>query len=394
MNVDQIRADTPLTAKTIYLDTAAASIPPDCVLDTVRDYVLDTGHIGIYLPRFRKETYQRVEAVRSQVASLLNAKPAEIAFTQNGTVAISLIAQGIAWQTGDEVLVADTEMLSNLLPWQRLAETRGIVVKSVAANGEGLLSAEAFEQAITPRTRLITFSHLPNSTGAVQPAEAICAVARAHGVLSLVNSAQSLGMLQTDVQTLGCDFLTSCSRKALRGIEGAGVLYVREPLITQLEPCLTGWWNGAYDRESGQLALVANARRFEAGCPNVPALLGLGAAIEYAQAIGIDAIEARVRNLTTYAVRQLSLLPGFELYGPAATQYRISIVPFNIRGADPQQLVTALEAADCIIEAGHFMAGAILARYGVSSMARVSLHYFNTHAEIDRVAELIRKAIS
>ncbi|KWF97621.1 cysteine desulfurase [Burkholderia diffusa] len=392
MDITAIRADTPLTASTIYLDTAAASLPPEPVLDTVSDYLRDTGRIGIYLPAFRKATYARVDAVRTRLAAFLGARADEIAFTKNASEAISLIAQGLPWQEGDEVLVADTEMLSNLLPWKRLEATHGIIVKMIAADDEGLLAPDAFAQAITSRTRLLTFSHVPNSSGALQDAAALCTVARDHGVLSLVNASQSVGMVETDVHTLGCDFLAGCGRKALRATEGSGFLYVRHEHIDTLEPMLTGWWNGTYDRATGALSFVAGAKRFEAGCPIVPAILGLGAALDYAQRIGVSQIEARVRGLTAYAVDAFAALPGFELYGPRDVARRIGIVPFNLRGVDPATIVTALEAQHCIIEAGNFMADAILARYGVSTMARVSLHYFNTREEIDTVAGLIRAA--
>ncbi|KFG96842.1 cysteine desulfurase [Burkholderia paludis] len=392
MDITAIRADTPLTASTIYLDTAAASLPPEPVLDTVNDYLRDTGRVGIYLPAFRKATYARVDAVRTQLAAFLGAQADEIAFTKNATEAISLVAQGLRWQPGDEVLVADTEMLSNLLPWKRLEATHGIVVKMIAANDEGLLAPDAFAQAVTPRTRLLTFSHVPNSSGALQDAAALCAVARANGVLSLVNASQSIGMVATDVRALDCDFLAGCGRKALRATEGSGFLYVRRERIDALEPVLAGWWNGAYDRTTGALSFVAGAKRFEAGCPIVPAILGLGAALDYAQRIGVAQIEARVRELTAYAVERFATLPGFELYGPRDAARRIGIVPFNLRGVDPATIVAALEAQHCIIEAGNFMADAILARYGVSTMARVSLHYFNTRDEIDRVAALIHAA--
>ncbi|WJF89665.1 aminotransferase class V-fold PLP-dependent enzyme [Paraburkholderia bonniea] len=394
MDIQAIRQATPLTATTVYMDTAAASLPPDVVLDEVCEYLRDTGRIGIYLPSFRKQTYARVEAVRAQLAAFLGAQTSEVAFTKNATESISLVARGLTWQAGDEILVADTEMLSNLLPWRRLEETHGVVVKMIAADSSGLLSASAFAQAITPRTRLLTFSHVPNSTGAVQPAMEICQVARAQGVMSLVNAAQSVGMLPVNVAELGCDFLAGCGRKALRATEGSGFLYVSERHITALEPVLAGWWNGAYDRSTGELSFVDGARRLEAGCPIVPAILALGAALSYAGQIGIDEIAARVRDLTAYAVQQLGSLPGFELYGPRDVAQRIGIVPFNLRGIDPATLVTALEAQHCIIEAGGFMADAILARYGVSTMARVSLHYFNTHEEIDRVVDIIRKTVA
>lgn len=394
MDIDTIRRDTPLTRSTIYLDTAAASLPPDAVLDEVRSYVQDTGHVGIYLPAFRKATYARVEAVRAQLAAFLGAAADEVAFVKNASEAISLVARGIQWTPGDEILVADTEMLSNLLPWKRLEATQGVKVTMVAANAEGVLSPEAFEQAITSRTRLLTFSHLPNSTGALQDAAAICAVARRHGVLSLVNASQSVGMVSTDVAQLNCDFLAGCGRKALRATEGTGFLYLRRELIEQVEPVLTGWWNGAYDRTTGSLSFVAGARRFEAGCPIVPAILGLGKALSYAESVGIAAIEARVRELTAYAVDRFADLPGFELYGPKHSAQRIGIVPFNIRGVDPAKIVSELEQRNCIIESGNFMADAILARCGVSTMARVSLHYFNTCDELDHVAALIRAAIT
>lgn len=394
MDIQAIRAATPLTATTVYFDTAAASLPPDCVLDEARRYLLDTGHIGIYLPSFRKETYARVEAVRAQLAAFLGAQTQEIAFTKNATEAISLVARGIDWQAGDEILVADTEMLSNLLPWHRLQQTHGVKVVMVPADATGMLSPETFAAALTPRTRLLTFSHVPNSTGAVQPAVQICKVARDHGVLSLVNASQSVGMLPSDVEQLGCDFLAGCGRKALRATEGSGFLYVREQHIEALEPSLVGWWNGAFDRTTGALSLVPGARRFEAGCPIVPAILALGEAIRYAQSLGIEAIAARVRELTAYAVAQFETLPGFELYGPRDVTQRIGIVPFNLRGVDPATLVSALEQQQCIIEAGGFMADAILARYGVTTMARVSLHYFNTREEIDRVAGIIRATVA
>lgn len=389
MNIESLRHDTPLLSTTIYMDTAAASLPPDPVLNAVSEYLLDTGHKGIYLPSFRRETYARVEAVRGQLAALLNAGADEIAFTKNASEAISLVAQGIDWQPGDEILVADTEMLSNLLPWKRLESTRGVTVKMVAANAEGLLDAEAFERAITAHTRLLTFSHVPNSTGALQGALALCDVARRHGVMSMVNASQSVGMVHTDVEALGCDFLAGCGRKALRATEGSGFLFVRRARHAELEPALTGWWNGTYDRTTGALGFVPGARRLEAGCPIVPAILGLGEAIAYAQSIGIAAIEARVRELTAYAVERLATLPGFQLYGPTRADQRIGIVPFNLQGVDPARIVAALEQQHCIIESGNFMADAILARYGVSTMARASLHYFNTHEEVDRLVALI-----
>jgi cysteine desulfurase/selenocysteine lyase len=389
MNIELIRSETPLTKTTAYFNTAAASPPPTAVLEEVQSYLLDTSRIGTYEPDFRRETYSRVDAARLSLALFIGSAPDEIAFTKNTTESISLVAQGIDWSAGDEVLIADTENLSNLLPWRSLAARRGIVVKMVETGTDGLVSAAAFASGITSRTRLITFSHVSSSTGAVQEAHEICALARRHDALSLINGAQSVGMVETDVAGLGCDFLAGCGRKALRATEGTGFLYVRRALIERLEPVLLGWWNGNYNEATGQISFVPGARRLEAGCPSVPAILGLGAATRYAQNIGIGAIETRVRQLTTYAVQRLSKLPHFEYYGPKEVGDRIGIVPFNVRGVEPTDLVAYLQGEHCVIEAGTFMATALLARNGISKMARISMHYFNTEEEINLVADLI-----
>ncbi|CAI2137430.1 Cysteine desulfurase [Serratia quinivorans] len=389
MDIQQVRQDTPVTTKYAYFDTGAAAPPPLPVLNRVKDYLDATAYQGPYLPSLRKRIYAELEVIRQQTAAFLNADIGEIAFTRNGSEGISLVAQGIDWQEGDEVIVPNTEILSNISPWLRLQHRRGIKVVAAKANDQGVLEPEHIASLITDKTRLLTFCALSNATGAIQPVQALCALARQRGVLSLVNASQSLGVLATDVSALGCDFLVACGRKGLRAIEGSGVLYVHSGLVSQLEPCLMGWWNSSFD-ETGQLVLPETARRFEAGCPNVPAILSLGAAIEYAQSLGMAAIEQRVRALTRYAVSRLNTLPGIQIYGPQLPAGRIGLLPFNIAGRDPAQLVTMLEQQGVIIEAGHFMAHAIMQLYGIERMARLSLHYFNTEQEIDRAVELIR----
>jgi cysteine desulfurase/selenocysteine lyase len=388
IDIDRVRASMPSAGRMAYFDTAAASVPARETVERVTTYLRQTAELGPYDPAFRKEVYRRVEAVRQAAAAFLNAAPAEVAFVKNTTEGISIVAQGIAWKPGDEVVITNFENLSNIVPWRRLARY-GVTVRVVEAGEDCLVHPEALAAALTPKTRLFAFSHIPNATGAIQPAAGLCRLAREHGVLSLVCAAESLGMLPTDVRAIGCDFLAACGRKALRAIEGSGLLYVREALIGEIEPCLVGWWNGSYDMATGQYGLVPTARRFEAGCPIVPAILSLEAALEDAARIGVAAIEARVRMLTRHVIGRLAAIPGFALYGPPNLADRIGIVPFNIRGIDPQAIVLRLGAEGVIIEAGHFMAGAIMQRYGIEQMARVSVHYFNTEAEIDRAAALI-----
>lgn len=369
-----------------YFDTAAAAPPVPEAVEAAVAYLQRTAVDGPYLPSFRREVYERLEQIRAAVAGFLEATPAEIAFTRNGTESISLVARGIRWQPGDEVIVPDTEMLSNIAIWRMLEADAGIRVVPFAAGPDGMLDPQRLRAALTPRTRLITFVALSNVTGAAQPVAEICRIAAEAGVLTHVNAAQAIGMMPLGFRTWQADFISACSRKGLRGIEGSGVLAVRQHLIGELTPALAGWWNAGLD--AGGITLPETAKRFEAGSPNVPAILALGAAVQVAERLGIDSIHRSVRELTDAAVRAIRGIPGAAIYGPA-DEHRLGIIPFNIDGVDPRALTDHLESRGIIIEAGHFMATPILNAYGISAMARASVHYFNTTDEIDRlVAEI------
>ncbi len=390
MNIQKIREDSPVCSKYAYFDTAAAAAPTRANIDAVNAYLARSCEEGLYMPAFRKETYQRIDEVRAKAARFINAKPSEIAFVKNGSEAISIVAQGGGWKSGDEIIVSSFEILSNLVPWLRLQERAGIKVVTAMARDNGLLHPDDIAKLITDRTRLITFSQLSNVTGGLQPVQEICDLARKHNIRTLVCAAQSLGMVPIDVQRLGCDYLAACGRKSLRAIEGSGILFIREEHIAETEPCLVGWWNSSYDSATKTVTLNPTAKRFEAGCPIVPAIVSMENAIDYASSIGIEAIFDRVRTLTAYAVKQLKTLPGAELYGPEEISERLAIVTFNVKSIDANDMVLALEKHGIIIEAGHFMADAIMKRYNITKMARISLHYFNDESEIDRTVNLIR----
>jgi cysteine desulfurase/selenocysteine lyase len=392
MDLNRITADSALAPGLVYLDHAAASVPPRCVVDTMSAYLAETARIGAYQPAFRRETYARVEQVRAMTAEFVGAQASEIAFTKNGTEAISLVAAGIDWRPGDEVILSDFEMISNQAPWLQLQAQGRVKVIVVPANADGVMEVETLSRYLTTNTRLISMAHLPNVTGALQPVDAICALARERNVWTLINATQTVGMVPIDVRALGCDFLATCGRKALRGPEGSGFLYVRNALIAQMQPVLIGWWNASVDAAGG-LSLSTTARRFEAGCPIVPSILGMGKAIDYAQSIGMEEIFARVQQLTRYALEQLRTLPGAQIYGPSNIAQRLSLLPFNVTGLEPDAIVAHLEASGVIIEAGHFMATPILKRFNIERMARLAVHYFNTEQEIDRATALIRELL-
>lgn len=390
---NRIIQDTPAAARYAYFDTGAAAPPPLPVVGAVKAYLDKTAEFGPYLPSLRKVVYEELERTRTKMAYFIHAESAEIAFTKNGTEAICLVARGIDWQPGDEVILPNTEMLSNVSVWHLLAKEKGIKVVPLKASAEGLIDPQEVARLISNKTRLISFVALSNVTGAVQPVQEICRIAKSRGVLSHVSASQALGLISIDISRWQCDFLSACGRKGLRAIEGSGVLYVRQPLIAALNPMLVGWWNSSVDGCSGDIVLSDTARRFEAGCPNVPAVISLNAALDYATAIGVEAIEARVRDLTQEALRKLAALPGFAAYGPQESQHRLGIIPFNIAGLSPDTLTEKLEAQHIIIEAGHFMATEILKHYNIERMGRISLHYFNSSEEIDRLVAAISQII-
>ncbi len=393
MQWEKAYKETLVSNKYVYFDTGAASVPPVPVLNEVKQYLDKTAELGTYLPSFRSEVYKKIEDIRELSSNFLNADIEEIAFIKNGTEGICLVAQGINWKKGDEVIVPDTEMQSNLAIWFLLQQTKGIKVVRIKADKEGIIDEKKIEEAITKKTKLITFISLSNATGAIQPISNLCKIAKKYGVLTLVNASQSIGILKTDVKEIGCDFLSACGRKGLRAIEGSGLLYVNKKQIKYMSPCIVGWWNSSMKNDNRSIEFPKTAKKFEAGCPNVPAIYALGAAIEYANIFGIDKIEKKVKKLTKYAVDQFLKIDNFVIYGPSNIEKRVGLIPFRIKNTDPSDLVKMLEQNGVIIEAGRFMAESILEFYKIDSMARISLHYFNRKKEIDKTLLLIKKFI-
>ena len=389
MNIEQIRSDTPLHKQYTYLNSAAASAPPQSVVDTMVNYLQKTASVGPYLPAFRRETYLQIEEIRGKVAGFIGANRTEIAWAKNGTEAIHFVAGGIPWKPGNEVILTDIEFHSNYVPWMKLQAEEKIRLKVVKTGPNGMISVNKIANMITSRTRLITISHLSNASGALQPIKEICQVAKKHNALTLINASQTLGLVPLNVREIDCDFLAACGRKWLRGPEGSGMLYIRESLIESITPTIIGWGGTTWDFQTDAYSFLPTAGRVEAGSPNVPSILGLGAAIDYAEQIGISAIYSRVKELTSYCVEKLRTIPGISIYGPDNTEDRLAIIPFNVSGLNPERITDFLEDHRIIIEAGTFMANKMLQKYGIDKMARISPHYFNTTEEIDRTVDLI-----
>ncbi|WP_340673549.1 aminotransferase class V-fold PLP-dependent enzyme [Brevibacillus agri] len=373
-----------------YLNTAAASVPPQQVVDTMVAYLQKTATVGPYLPAFRRDIYAKVDAIRETAAAFIGAAREEIAFAKNGTEGINMIASGIRWHEGDEVILADLEFHSNYVPWKRLAEQGKIKLVVLRTDASGVISIRQLEQLITPRTRLITVSHLPNASGALQPIQEICDMTSRKGILTLVNASQTLGLVPLDMRALPCDFLVACGRKWLRGPEGSGIVFIRKAQIESITPAFAGWGGTTWDFQTNEISFLPTAKRLEAGCPIIPSILGLGTALEVAQEAGVAAIYRRVKHLTSFTLEKLRTIPGVEIYGPQDETDRLAIIPFNIKGVSPDAITAFLEQHAVIIEAGTFMANTLLQQYGIERMARISPHYFNTEQEIERAIALIR----
>ncbi|AVK84801.1 cysteine desulfurase [Lysinibacillus sp. B2A1] len=390
IDIKKIQKDMPLLDKYIYLNTAAASAMPQPVVDAMTSYIQKQASIGPYLPSFRQETYENIEIVREKSAILIGAKKEEIAFVPNGSMAVNFVSGGLQWEKGDEVIVLDTEMLSNYVPWLAL-EQQGVHLKIFKTNLNYMVDLDKLEKFITPKTKMIAFAHMSNASGAIQPAKEICQLAKQKNVLTLINANQTVGLIPIDVKDLDCDFLLTCGRKWLRGPEGSGILYVRQELIQTLTPIMIGWGSTNWDYRNNDYSFVTTAKRFEPGCPVIPSILGLGAAIDYANDIGIHAIHQQVKLLTTYLLEQLQSIEGIVIYGPQQVANRLSITPFNIKGISPDDVTNYLAQHGVIIEAGTFMANTIMERNSINKMARFSPHYFNTFKEIDIAISLIKE---
>jgi len=390
IDIKKIQKDMPLLDKYIYLNTAAASAMPQPVVDAMTSYIQKQASIGPYLPSFRQETYENIDIVREKSAIFIGAKKEEIAFVPNGSMAINFVSGGLPWEKGDEVIVLDTEMLSNYVPWLALKQ-QGVHLKVFKTNLNYMVDLEKLEKFITPKTKMIAFAHMSNASGALQPAKEICQLAKKKNILTLINANQTVGLIPIDVRDLDCDFLLTSGRKWLRGPEGSGILYVREELIQALTPIMIGWGSTNWDYRNDDYSFVATAKRFEPGCPVIPSILGLGAAIDYANDIGIHAIHQQVKRLTTYLLEQLQSIEGMIIYGPQQVANRLSIIPFNIEGISPDDVTNYLAQHGVIIEAGTFMANTIMERNNINKMARFSPHYFNTFKEIDDAISLIKE---
>lgn len=386
IDIEAVRADTPACAHMLHFDNAGASLMPRPVFDAVTRHLEAENRLGGYEAERRAQ--DDLNAFYTEFAGLLNASPNEIAYVENATRAWDMAFYGLPLKEGDRILTHGSEYASNYLALLHRARQRHLHIDLIPSDAHGQVDVDAIPGLVTDRTRLIAITHIPTQGGLVNPARDIGRIARAHGLIYVLDACQSAGQIDLDVRELHCDVLSGTGRKFLRGPRGTGFLYVRDAMIERIDPpfvdLLSATWTGetSYD-------LAPGARRFENFESNVAGRLGLMTAVRYARALGLADIQDRVGRLAAALRSELADLPGVVVHDLG--REKCGIVTFTNAGIAPTDIARHLLRQGINISVSALSYARLdLGRRNLDALARASVHYFNTDAEIDRFAEAVR----
>ena len=403
-DIDKVRTDFPILSREVhgkplvYLDNAATTQKPLCVLDAMREEYLNANanvHRGVhYLSQRATELH---EQAREKIRAFLHARStAEIVFTRGTTEGLNLIASSFCeamMKAGDEVIVSAVEHHSNIVPWQLQATRRGIRLQVIPMNDEGVLDMAAFEALFNEHTRLVSVSHVSNVLGTVNPVRQMAAIAHAHGVPIMVDGAQSAPHFTVDVQDIDCDFFVLSGHK-MYGPTGIGVLYGKEEWLERLPPYQGGgemiehvsWTKTTFERPP---------LKFEAGTPDYIASHGLATAIDYMEQLGMENIQAHEQELTDYAISQLADIPDMHLYGTGQASAVLcphdAVVSFNVGNIHHMDVGTLLDQLGIAVRTGHHCAQPLMDRLGILGTVRASFALYNTRTDVDTLVGGIRR---
>jgi cysteine desulfurase/selenocysteine lyase len=395
-----IRQDFPILQRTVasgaplvYLDNAASSQKPVAVIQAMDDYYRRYNanvHRGVHT--LSEEATAAFEGAREKVARFIHAPHSrQVIFTRGATESINLVAH--TWgranlRPGDEVLITEMEHHANIVPWQILRDQLGFTLRYVPVTDQGLLDLDALDDLLTERTKLFCFVHASNVVGTINPVQYLVQRARAVGATVLIDGAQSVPHMAVDVQALDADFFAFSSHK-LCGPTGIGVLYGKRDLLEAMPPFMGG---GDMIREVTMAGSKWNSLpyKFEAGTPAIAEGVGLGAAVDYLESVGMDWVRSHEQEITRYAYARMSEVEGLRILGPGPEQ-RGGLIAFTLEGVHPHDIAALLDRSGVAVRAGHHCAAPLHARYGIPASARASFYLYNTTAEVDVLVDALHK---
>jgi len=404
LDVEKIRLDFPILTKEIfgnplvYLDNAATSQKPRQVIDALIDYYENFNanvHRGVHT--LSVEATDRFEDAREKVSSFINCESSDsVIWTRNASESLNLVAYSWGEHNigeGDEILLTPMEHHSNLVPWQELARRKNAVIRFIPMLENGTLDMDQVDDLITEKTALVSAVHMSNALGTINPVRELAEKAHRSGAKILVDGAQSVPHMPTNVQELNCDFLVFSGHKML-GPTGIGALYVEKEILESMEPFLTG---GEMVLEvSYQKASWADLpMRFEAGTPNIADSIGLGSAVDYLNGLGMENVREHEKDLTAYALDRFRKadLEGLDLFGPDDPNIRGGVFSFNTPDVHPHDLGTFLDRMGIAVRTGHHCAMPLVRSLGVAATTRASFYLYNTEKEVDILVDAVTEAL-
>ena len=391
---NRIRKDFPALDQTVngkplvYLDNAATSQKPRCVLDAIQNYYeQDNANVHRGIHELSRRATVAYEEARERVAGWINAPdPSECVWTRGTTEAINLVS--VAWGLdhvgeGDEILISVMEHHSNIVPWPILAARTKAKLRYIEIDDDGRLILDDLGSLLNERTKVVAISHVSNSLGTINPVKEVTEAAQAVGAIVIIDGAQGAVHTKVDVQDLGCDFYAFGGHK-MCGPTGIGVLWGRKELLEAMSPFQGGGdMIQIVERDQSSWARVPN--KFEAGTPNIVGAVGMGAAVDYLNDIGIENIEAHEREIMTYALQQLGEVPGIKIYGPKSVDEHSAVISFTMGDAHPHDISTILDMEGVAVRAGHHCAQLVMKHFDVSATARASFYLYSTKEDVDRL---------
>ncbi len=374
----------------VYLDNAATSQKPQSVLDALAAfYEHDNANVHRGIHELSRRATVAFEEARAKLAKFIGAADsAELVWTRGTTEAINLVADSWGRDTlreGDEILLSSMEHHSNIIPWQLVAHRTGARLRYIEMDEQGRLILDDLPELLTDRTRMVAISHISNALGTVNPIREIVERAKKVGALVLVDGAQAVPHRRVDVQELGCDFYAFSGHK-MCGPTGSGALWARREILESMPPYQGGGeMIRAVGRDESTWAEIPH--KFEAGTPNIAGAIALGAAADFLDEVGFDAIEEHEREVLAYALERLDDLGGVQVYGPTDLDERSGVISFTMGDAHPHDISTILDSKGVAIRAGHHCAQLVMQHFGISATARASFYLYNSTEDVDRLIE-------